>query len=268
MAIKNYTFFSPNGTEFPISATADRRLYLMLSGMNYGTFKMTHWASTTNTALNRVYVDTSLVIGGAYFELKTHAITLNSNSINFVHVNIDLSNTTSPVSLSVDTKDNSNSVDMNTTSSVLKKCIEIVTTSGTEITKVVEKEQETKLKKVTADVVTVPRFTKKVILPHNLTVDFVREGNMVTANFERQTITFISVGEESKAWETIPLGFRPVNNGRRCFGIQRNTGTSVVSDLLLIFGWDGGIRFTNGNSSTLIYSGSTSYFTDDPMPTI
>ena len=139
MAIKNYTFLSPNGTEFPVSATADRRLYLMLSGMDYSAFKMSHWVSTTNTALNHVYVDSSFIVGGAYFELKSHAITLKSNSINFIHVNIDLSNTSSPVSLSVETKDNSNNADMNTTSSVLKKCIEVVTTSGTEVISVSSK---------------------------------------------------------------------------------------------------------------------------------
>ncbi len=147
MTIKNYTFLSQNGTEFPISATADRRLYLMLGGMDYSNYKMKHWKQTTNTALNRVYTDTSFVLGGAYFELNNQSITLNPNAINFVHVNIDLSNVSSPVSLSVETKDNSNSIDINTTSSVLKKCIEIVTTSGTEILTVVEKSQDSDLVK-------------------------------------------------------------------------------------------------------------------------
>lgn len=265
MAIKNYTFFSPNGTEFPISATADRRLYLMLSGMNYGTFKMTHWVSTTNTALNRVYMDTSFVAGGAYFELKTHAITLNSNSINFVHVNIDLSNTTSPVSLSVETKDNSNIVDMNTTSSVLKKCIEIVTTSGTEITKVVEKEQETKLKKVTADSVTVPRATRTVSIFFGLTANLIREGNIVTVNFERQTKSGLSEVEDLMANETMPLGFRPSVN-KHHFNINRNSSINIVNDLLVAFGKDGAVYYTNNKSGTFVYSGSTTFFTSDAMP--
>lgn len=61
--IKNYTFLSPTGTEFPVSATADRRLYLMLGGMDYSAFKMQHWTAPTNTGLNRVYTDTSVKNG-------------------------------------------------------------------------------------------------------------------------------------------------------------------------------------------------------------
>ena len=68
MTIKNYTFFSPSGTEFPVSATADRRLYLMLGGMNYADYKMKHWVQPVNSGFNRIYKDTSFVVAGAYFE--------------------------------------------------------------------------------------------------------------------------------------------------------------------------------------------------------
>ena len=145
MTIKNYTFLSPTGTEFPVSATADRRLYLMLGGMNYSDYKMKHWGDPLNTALNRVYSDTSFVLGGAYFEIQNHAITLNANTTNFVHVNIDLSNVSEPVAISVETSENSNTVDINTSSGVLKKCIEIITTSGNEIIKIEEVNQDSDL---------------------------------------------------------------------------------------------------------------------------
>lgn len=265
MTIKNYTFFSQSGTEFPVSATADRRLYLMLGGMDYSTFKMTHWKATTNTALNRVYNDTSLVVGGAYFELKNQSITLRANATNFIHANIDLSNVNSPVSLSTETKDNSNSIDMNTKSSVLKKCIEIVTTRGTEITKVIEKEQKTKLKKVNADSVTVPRATRTVSIFFGLTANLIREGNIVTVNFERQTKSGLSEVEDFRANETIPLGFRPSVN-KHHFNINRNSSINSANDLLVAFGKDGAVYYTNNNSGTFVYSGSTTFFTSDAMP--
>lgn len=268
MTIKNYTFFSQSGTEFPVSATADRRLYLMLGGMDYSTFKMTHWKATTNTALNRVYNDTSLVLGGAYFELNNQSITLRANATNFIHVNIDLSNVNSPVTISTETKDNSNGIDMNTSSSVLKKCIEVITTSGTEILTVVEKEQQTTLKKVTANSVTVPRFRTSFSTFFGLQLDFVREGNMVTINIERQIITFGSIGEDMKSSEVVPLGFRPRSPGRHCFDINRNSGASMLPNLLMQFGWDGGVWVTNQDKNMAIVSGSTCYFTDDPMPTV
>lgn len=147
MTIKNYTFLSQNGTEFPISATADRRLYLMLGGMDYSNYKMKHWVAPINSGLNRIYSDTSFILGGAYFEFSDNAVTLNPNATNFIHVNIDLSNTSSPVFISVETKDNSNSADMNTTSSVLKKCIEVVVTNAISILSVVEKNQDSELVK-------------------------------------------------------------------------------------------------------------------------
>lgn len=264
MTIKNYTFFSQSGTEFPISATADRRLYLMLGGMDYSTFKMTHWKTPTNTALNRVYNDTSLVLGGAYFELNNQSITLRANSTNFIHANIDLRNVNSPVSLSTETNDNSNSIDMNTTSSVLKKCIEIVTTNGTEITKVVEKDQETKLKKITADSVTIPTKIAQAVLNYGITASFMRIGNIVHVNFYRQTRTVASRTENEKIIEKLPAGFRP--SFRVEFGLNINNLTNVSAPMLYSFNEIGEAFVTNNYVGTGVFSGSTMYFTNDTMP--
>ena len=107
MTIKNYTFFSPSGTEFPISATADRRLYLMLGGMNYADYKMKHWVQPVNSGFNRIYKDTSFIIAGAYFELKEQAVVVSANSNSYVHINIDLSNVSAPVFITVENQDNS-----------------------------------------------------------------------------------------------------------------------------------------------------------------
>lgn len=128
MTIQNYTFFSPNGTEFPVSSNADGKLYMMLSGMPLNGFKRKDWATYIDSALNRQYVNTSIVLGGRYFELKNETVNLNPSIVNYVHANIDLTLTTAPVFLSVETADNSNALDINNGSGVLKKCIDMITT--------------------------------------------------------------------------------------------------------------------------------------------
>ena len=145
MTIKNYTFFSPTGTEFPISATADRRLYLMLAGMNYADYKMKHWVQPVNSGFNRIYKDTSFVVGGAYFELKEQAVVVSANTNSYIHVNIDLSNLASPVFVTVETQDNSNNIDINSNSGILKKCIENVRTNASSISDVTETSQDSDL---------------------------------------------------------------------------------------------------------------------------
>lgn len=145
MTIKNYTFLSPSGTEFPVSATADRRLYLMLGGMNYADYKMKHWVQPVNSGFNRIYKDTSFIIAGAYFELKEQAVVVSANSNSYVHINIDLSNVSAPVFITVETQDNSNNVDINSNSGILKKCIENVRTKASSISDVTETNQDSDL---------------------------------------------------------------------------------------------------------------------------
>ena len=130
MTIKNFTFFSPNGTEFPVGSNNDAKLYMMLTGMNYGTIRRKDWSSPVNTALNVQYTDTSIIAGGRYFELSNETVALNPNSVNYIHANIDLTQTTHPVSLSAETADDSNNVDLNNNSGVLKVVIDIRTTNA------------------------------------------------------------------------------------------------------------------------------------------
>ena len=135
MTINNFTFFSPNGTEFPVGSNNDAKLYMMLTGMDYTTFRRRDWSAPIDTALNTQYVNTSIIAGGRYFELIDHTVALEANSINYVHVNIDLTQTASPVSVSVETADNSNTIDLNNASGVYKRVIDIVTTDGLSVTK-------------------------------------------------------------------------------------------------------------------------------------
>lgn len=150
MTIQNYTFFSPTGTEFPVSANADGKLYMMLGGMELDSYKRKDWAAPINTALNRQYVNTSIVLGGRYFELSNETVNLNPSVDNYIHANIDLTNANAPVTLSVEAADNSNSVDVNNDSGVLKKCIEVVHTDTMGVTKATTPPQIVTLDKLTA----------------------------------------------------------------------------------------------------------------------
>ena len=134
MTIKNFTFFSPNGTEFPVGSNNDGKLYMMLTGMDYKTIRRKDWSSPLNTALNVQYTNTSIIAGGRYFELVNETIALTANAVNYIHANIDLTQTTKPVTLSAENADNSNNIDLNNGSGVLKVVIDIRTTDGTGVT--------------------------------------------------------------------------------------------------------------------------------------
>ena len=131
MTIKNFTFFSPNSTEFPVGSNNDGKLYMMLTGMDYRTIRRKDWSSPLNTALNVQYTNTSIIAGGRYFELLNETVALKGNAVNYIHANIDLTRTANPVSLSAETSNNSNGVDINNDSGVLKVCFDVIVTSGT-----------------------------------------------------------------------------------------------------------------------------------------
>ena len=136
MTINNFTFFSPNGTDFPVGSNNDAKLYMMLTGMDYKTIRRKDWLNPINTVLNIQYVNTSIIAGGRYFELLKEIVALKGNSVNYIHANIDLTKTANPVSLSAETANNSNHVDINNGSGVLKVCFDIITTSGTGVTSI------------------------------------------------------------------------------------------------------------------------------------
>lgn len=151
MTIQNYTFFSPTGTEFPVSSNADGKLYMMLSGIGLNSYKRKDWESPIDTALNRQYTNTSIILGGRYFELRNEVVNLNPSGVNYVHANIDLTLTTAPVSLSVEAQDNSNATDINNNSGVLKKVIDIVTTDTMSVTKAEAPKQVTSFDQIEAN---------------------------------------------------------------------------------------------------------------------
>lgn len=156
MTITNYTFFSPNGDDFPVTANADGKLYMMLTAMTYGTVRARHWKEPINTALNRIYTNTSIVLGGRYFELTDHSITLIPNTTNFIHAVIDLSNALNPVTITVENANNSNTTDINNNSGVLKQVFDIVVTNGSDVTSASLAEQAYNMPSITSNKITVP----------------------------------------------------------------------------------------------------------------
>ena len=149
MTIKNFTFFSPNGTEFPVGSNNDGKLYMMLTGMDYTTFRRKDWSRPLNTALNLQYTNTSFVVAGRYFELINETVALKADSLNYIHINIDLTKTTEPVSVSCETADNSNTIDLNNASGVYKRVVDIITTSAIGVIKAEKPKQVTSLDEVT-----------------------------------------------------------------------------------------------------------------------
>ena len=242
MTIKNYTFLSPTGTEFPVSATADRRLYLMLGGMDYSAFKMQHWTATTNTGLNRIYTDTSFILGGAYFELKAHTLTLNANTTNFVHVNIDLSNITNPVFLTIENIDNSNNVDINTKAGIIKRCVEVVTTNGVSVVSTTPKTQKVTFDAVELNAITQPIESVIIDLGWGMSVTLTKKNGMIFANgTTTPTVNASSTGGFNIGVK-VPEGFRPRLNNEAIIKAQGNNnqwGSYLVAA-------DGNVRIVSG----------------------
>lgn len=130
MTITKFTFFSPNGNDYPVTANADGKLYQMLSGFDYTTFGREDWQPPTTAGLTKTFVNTSLVVAGRYFELHNELVTLKASAKNYIHVAIDLSNTANLVTITVGTSDTSNTIDINNGTGVYKRCIEVAETNA------------------------------------------------------------------------------------------------------------------------------------------
>ncbi len=242
MAIKNYTFLSPSGTEFPVSATADRRLYLMLSGMDYSTFKIAHWVSPTNTGLNRIYTDTSLVVAGAYFELKAHTVTLNANTTNFVHANIDLSNVTNPVFITIENKDNSNEIDINTKAGIVKRCIEIVITNGTNVITTTQKAQKVTFDVLKANTIIQPIESTIIDLGWGMSVTLTKKNGMIFANGTTTPLSNAGATGGFNIGVKVPEGYRPRQNNEAIIKAQGNNNQWAS----YLIASDGNVRLVSG----------------------
>lgn len=103
-----------------------------------------------------------------------------------------------------------------------------------------------------------------VALFYGITVDFRRQGNLVIASIGRQLRTTSTPGEDVVILEKVPSGYRP--SYLHYFEINRNSSNNVLTGLIMGFEPNGDVRVTIGSIETAIFSGSTSYFTTDPLP--
>lgn len=258
MTITNYTFFSPNGDDFPVTANADGKLYMMLSGMLYDTMRVRHWKDPINTALNRVYTNTSIVVGGRYFELSDHSIALLPNTTNYVHAAIDLSDPLNPVTITVETANNSNSNDVNNDSGVLKRAFEIIVTSQSEVTSTRLVEQKFNLSSVITDSLTINSggtisypTTQTTLISTNITgITIVKSGNSVAM---RMVGTNTSPVANGGYFGTIPVGFRPR------FEWHTSLLTSGSVAYRVIVGTDGGLRAAQDIPNNLSWRDTINY---------
>lgn len=103
-----------------------------------------------------------------------------------------------------------------------------------------------------------------VALFYGIVVDLRRQGNLVVASVARQGRTTATTGEATLTNEKIPSGYRP--SYEHFFNIKRNIGSDIVKDLIMSFDSSGSVRVTIGETGIAMFSGSTSYFTNDPLP--
>lgn len=259
MTIKNFTFFSPNGTEFPVGSNNDGKLYMMLTGLEYNSIRRKDWDNTLTTALNIQYVNTSIVAGGRYFELVNESVALQANAVNYIHVNIDLTNTTAPVSLSAETTDNSNSLDLNNKSGVYKVVIDIVTTDG----------QGVISKQAPRNITVLDQVNTKTVNVEELNVSGDIKGwtnvtmqSVVSAQIRYKKINGIIFMQADGNWGSfsansskvvgvLPLALRPSKNVQFEMTTQRTNNGNRPMELLLN---------TNGNIEVWSYTAGASNY--------
>lgn len=250
MTINNFTFFSPNGTEFPVGSNNDAKLYMMLTGMDYKTIRRKDWVEPLNTSLNVMYPNTSIIAGGRYFELLTETVALKANSVNYIHANIDLTQTTSPVSLSAEPVDNSNNVDLNNRSGVLKVLIDIRTTNGLGVISDKAPDNVTYLDKVVIN--SIETKSGSLSIGNGITFSWQKKGEIVEIKWIGR-LTNINAGQTfavKAPYEVIP------NKTKELVGHFANTGKSFHIDLEP----DGTFRWWGENQANGSIRGTAMYF--------
>lgn len=103
-----------------------------------------------------------------------------------------------------------------------------------------------------------------VALFYDITVVFRRQGNLVIATIDRQLRTTLTTGQDLMTTEKVPSGYRP--SRLHYFGIKRNANSNVLNDLVMGFKPNGDVTVTIGEARDAVFQGSTSYFTEDPLP--
>lgn len=252
MAINNYTFFSLHGNDFPVTANSDGKLYMMLTGMNYNDFRLKHWTPALNTALNRIYTKTSMVVGGRYFELQDHSVTLKPAQTNFIHAVINVSNMDNPVTITVEDQDNTNSTNINDGTGALKVCFEQVVTSGSAVTAVTSRTQNTNVDNLIANDQSVTSELVTMAIGNGVSATFQRKGEIVNIRWSG-TLTAINNG--TAFTNKAPVQMRP-NGTKELIGHYASSDNSFHIDLET----DGTFRWWGRSGATGAVRGSAVYF--------
>lgn len=267
MTIKNFTFFSPNGTEFPVGSNNDGKLYLMLSGLEKNGQLRKDWSKPVYTALNVQYRNTSLLVGGRYFELNNETLALKANATNYIHANIDLTKTTNPVSISAETTNNTNNVDVNNGSGVLKVCFDILKTDGISVTsstnvlsnRIFEDIEVKGQLKNTPQTISVP-FT----WAYGITGTLQRTGNVVEWIVDRVAVLG-STAHDQTADAKFPVGFRPIN--RAYVNITLNNSAGITAWAIARIDSNGNSYISNNETvSPRTSQGFGTWITNDDFP--
>ena len=253
MTITKYTFFSPNGDDFPVTSHADGKLYMMLTGMNYTDYRIKFWENPINTALNRVYTNVSLVVGGRYFELTDHAVTLKPAQTNYVHAVIDLASASDPVTITVEDNDNSTNVDINNNSGILKRCFDVVVTDGSSVTSASRPVGQTAtFDKIVVNDQEITSAFYNVPIGNGVTCQFQKKGDTVTV---RWSGTLSAINSGTAFANKAPENLRP-DRTKELVGHYASSDNSFHIDLET----DGTFRWWGRSGATGAVRGSAVYF--------
>lgn len=262
MTLQGYQF-----DKAKVTPEADAKLYSYLAQASDN--KVISGLTATATGLN-VYVSTgkALVQGRLIENSQQMQLTAQANKTGYVCITIDLTqyNTSTgtpgtigytPVNnqLRLELVDVLNQQDLNSGGLIYTFPIYSYVSTGDTVT----------LTKIDKSFIPASTITSiSVSLLYGLTVLFRRQGNLVIASIDRQARTISVTGEDLLTDEKVPSGYRPISS--HYFGINRNSGSNVIKDLVMGIASNGDVRVTIGETGTAVFTGSTSYFTEDPLP--
>lgn len=262
MTLQGYQFDKAKVTP---EADAQLNSYLAQSSDN----KVISGMTATATGLN-VYVASgkALVQGRLVENDQQMQLTAQANKTGYVCITVDLTQTNTstgtpgtsnylPVNnqLRFELVDILNQQDLNYGGLIYTFPLYSYTSTGTSVSL-------TKIDKSFRPASTITSITVASVF--GISFQLTRVGNMVTVNVPVQIINFVDIGENKKANEVLPLGFRPKTGAS--FGVFRFANNIAYPVFALAFLNSGEIRFTNTQNGLLSSSGSVSYFTDDAMP--
>ena len=262
MTLQGYQF-----DKAKVTPEADAQLYSYLAQSSDN--KVISGMTATTTGLNVYVASGKALVQGRLVEVtQQHQLTAQANKTGYVCITIDLTQTNTstgapgtsnyvPVNnqLRLELVETLNRQDLNSGEFVHTFPLYAYTSTGTSVAL-------TKLDKSFRPASTITSISASLF--YGITVVFRRQGNLVTASINRQGITTAQTGEAMVTNEKVPSGYRPISS--HYFGINRNSGTNILKDLVMGIESNGDVRVTIGETGTAMFTGSTSYFTADPLP--